>query len=45
MLYRLLHLRDVELDMGVHLQILVVRGVNLVLDVFFEIGHLRSGGY
>lgn len=37
---RLLHLCDVQLDMGVHLQILVMRRVDLILDVFFQVGHL-----
>ena len=36
----LLHLGDVQLDMGVHLQVLVVRGVDLIFDVFFQVGHL-----
>lgn len=39
---RLLHLCDVELDVGFQLKILVARGLNLVLDVFLEIGHLKD---
>lgn len=39
---RLLHLGDVEFDVRVHLQELVVRGVDFGFDVFFQIGHLDS---
>lgn len=38
---RLLHLCDVEFDVGLQLQILVARGLNLVLDVLLEISHLK----
>ena len=34
------NLSHVQLNMRVHFQILVMRRLDLVLDVFFEIGHL-----
>lgn len=39
-LQRLLHLRDVQLDVRVHLQKLVMCSVYLVLDVLLQIHHL-----
>ena len=41
--YRLLHLVDVELDMRVQLEILVLRRMDLIFDVVFEVGHLPIG--
>ena len=38
--YRLLHLVDIERDMRVQLQVLVFGGMDLVLDVVFQVGHL-----
>ena len=39
----LVHFCDVELDMRVHLQILVVRSMDLVLDVLLQVRHLHHG--
>ena len=41
-LYDLLHLGDIQLNMRVHFDKLVVRAVNLILDVLFQIRHLRE---
>ena len=38
-MFNLVH---IELNMRVHLQILVVSRVDLVLDVLFQIGHLNN---
>ena len=38
--HQMFNLIHVQLDMGVHLQILVMSRVDLVLDVLFEVGHL-----
>ena len=37
---RLLHLRDIQLDVRLHLEVLIVCAVHLVLDVLFEVEHL-----
>lgn len=42
-LHGLLHLGDVELDVRLHLEVLVVGRVHLVLNVFLEIQHLSWG--
>ena len=36
----LLHLRDVELDMTLHLHVLFAGALDFVLDLLFEIDHL-----
>ena len=36
----LLHFCDVELNMALHLDVLIMSGVDLVLDVVFEFSHL-----
>lgn len=36
----LLHLRDVKLDMALHLHVLLSRTLHFVLDLLFEVNHL-----
>lgn len=36
----LLHLRDVQLDMALHLHVLFTSTLHFVLDLLFEINHL-----
>jgi hypothetical protein len=38
----LLHLRDVELDMTLHLHVLFTGALHFVLDLLLEIDHLRG---
>jgi hypothetical protein len=38
----LLHLRDVELDMTLHLHVLFAGALDFVLDLLFEIDHLTG---
>ena len=42
LMYRLLHLGDVQLDVRIDLQKLIVSRVNLVFDVLLEVGHLQQ---
>ena len=36
----LLHLRDVQLDMALHLHVLLSRTLHFMLDLLFEVNHL-----
>ena len=40
--YALLHLSDIQLDMRLQLEVLIMGIVDLILDVFFQVGHLRG---
>ena len=42
MLDQLFHFVDVQLDVRVHFQIFVMSQMDLVLDVFFQVGHLHT---
>lgn len=38
--HQMFDLVHIKLDMRVHLQVLVVGGMDLVLDILLEVGHL-----
>ena len=41
-LHQMLNLVHVQLNMRVHLQILIMGRVDLILDILFQVGHLRA---